>query len=146
MKKAIAALLLGTSLSAMAAGPFDGLYQSTSNEKSFILVQQSGPMVLAANYYAIPSSEIVYMIGGQSFVPPQMYVWDAYMGPITGTDGVVTGLAAMGACNVTQRLFVDGHTLNWSVVKAEQTALGMSQGVQCSWIFNGISGKAKRVF
>lgn len=52
----------------------------------------------------------------------------------------------MGACNVTLRLFVDGQNLNWSVVKAEQTALGVSQSVQCSWIFNGISDKAKRVF
>lgn len=96
MKKAIAALLLGTSLSAMAAGPFDGLYQSTSNEKSFILIQQNGPMVLVANYYAIPSSEVIYMIGGDAFKPPQLYVWDAYMGPINGTGGWSQGLPPWG--------------------------------------------------
>ncbi|KAB2887298.1 MAG: hypothetical protein F9K32_20155 [Desulfobulbaceae bacterium] len=148
MKKAIAALLVGASMSAMASGPYDGLYQSTVNERSFILVNQNGPLVLAANYYAIPTDgSIGLYFGNNSVKPPLMYIWDAYMGPIDGNTGNVTGLAASGACNVTMQFVFQGQTLNWSIAKAEQTQLGASQSVNCVSAFPaGASGQAKRVF
>ena len=148
MKKAIAALLVGASMSAMASGPYDGLYQSTVNERAFLLVNQNGPLVLAANYYAIPTDgNIGLVIGGNTLRPPLLYVWDAFMGPIEGNTGNVTGMALSGACDVGMRFVFDGPILNWTITKSEQTQLGASQSINCSGVAPvGTSGQSKRVF
>lgn len=148
MKKAIAALLVGVSMSAMASGPYDGLYQSTTNERSFLLVNQNGPLVLAANYYAVPTDGNVRLVyGNETIRPPLMYMWDAFMGPIEGNTGNVTGMALSGACDVGMRFIFDGSVLNWTITKSEQTQLGASQSVSCNSILPvGASGQGKRVF
>ena len=148
MKKLIAAGLLAVTTCAMANGPFDGVYQSTTSEKSLILLQQNGSTLLAVNYFAVPTNGTVGMFCGNTTVKPsELLVWDGYMGQIEGSHAVVSGRTINFMCESTLDVVLGNGTLTATLVKMEQTREGYLQDIPCAKLLPvGTVVTAKRVY
>jgi hypothetical protein len=132
----------------MAAGPFDGLYQSAANEKSFFMVQQNAGQLLVANYYALKTDGTIAIYYDRfTAKPPELLIWDAYMGPLKGDTATVTGLVINMMCDATFDISFDATTLTAKLVKIVQTTVGKTQGTPCAQLIPvGTSTSAKRIF
>lgn len=148
MKKLIAAALMAVTTCAMANGPFDGVYQSTTDAKSLILLQQNGGTLLAVNYFSVPTNGTVGMFYGNTTVKPsELLVWDGYMGQIDGNHAVVSGRTVNFMCEATLDVALGNGVLTATIVKMEQTREGYLQNVPCSKLLPvGMAVTAKRVY
>lgn len=148
MKKLIAAACLVVTGAAWANGPFDGLYQATTNEKSFLMVQQNGPRVLVTNYFAVPSNGTVgFTYGNVTVKPSEILVWHGFMGQIDGSNAVVTGMVLNMMCDATFQIAFGGPSLTAKLVQIVQTKEGATQNVPCGSLLPvGSTVVANRVF
>lgn len=148
MKKAIALLALVLSGTAMANGTYDGLYQSPVNEKSFLVVQQNGAQVLIGAYYAISAAgvNIVYQ-NGSTITPPELHVWDAFMGPIQGNSATVYGQVINSMCDATFNVAFTAQTVEATLVAVKPSAAGAAANVPCDKIIPvGYKTGGQRIF
>lgn len=148
MKKLIAAIAILASASAFANGPYDGLYQSTVNEKSFALVQQSNGLVLVGMYYAIPADGITMNYGGGTIVRlSELHSWDALMGPISGNTARAIGEMINGMCTVAVEVTFVGNTATSKVLDSSPTSAGIAQRIPCAKLVPvGTINTHKRIF
>lgn len=145
---ASALVVLTASMHAMAAGPFDGLYQSETNEKSFFMVQQNVAQLLVTNYYALKTDgSIAIYYNAFTAKPSELLIWDAYMGPLKGDTATVTGLVINMMCDATFEVSLSATKLTVKLLKITQTAVGKTQSTPCSQLIPvGSTTSAKRVF
>lgn len=148
MKKLIAAACLAVTGAAWANGPYDGLYQSATDQKSFLMVQQNGPQVLVTNYFSIPTiGGIAFYYGNVTVKPSEVLVWNGFMGRLDGNRAVVTGLAINMMCDATVEIIFNGPALSGNVLQVVQTKEGAAQGVPCGSLMPvGLTVAANRVF
>lgn len=126
MKKAIAAALLALSGAAMAAGQFDGVYQSTINPEQFYSIHQNGSTVLLTSYGTMPTDgSISITYGASQFRPPKIYTWDVQLGQIQGASAIMTGGTLQNACTVTYKLDMSAESITATLIKAEPRLANM---------------------
>lgn len=148
MKKLIAAIAVLASASAFANGPYDGLYQSTVNEKSFALVQQNNGLVLIGMYYAIPANGVTMNYGDGIVVKlSELHTWDALMGPISGNTARAIGEMINGTCTVAIEVTFVGNTATSRVLDSSPTSAGIAQRIPCAQLVPvGTINTHKRIF
>ncbi|WP_343735311.1 hypothetical protein [Acidovorax sp.] len=148
MKKLIAAVAMLACGSAMANGPYDGLYQSPINPKSFLLAQQNGGSLLVGSYYAVPASGVTMSYNNGTVIKPsELHVWDAFMGPIQGNAATVSGEVINGMCYATFNVTFSGDSIAAQLAAIVQTNTGAAQSIPCSQFFPaGYVATGKRVF
>lgn len=120
MKKFFIAALIAASGVAMAAGQFDGVYQSTINPEQFYSIHQNGSTVLLTSYGALPTDgTIAITYGSSQFRPPKMYTWEVQIGQIQGASAIMTGGTLQNACTVTYKLDMSASAITATLIKAE---------------------------
>lgn len=137
----LAALVCG---SAMAAGQFDGVYQSTSTPEQFYSIHQNGNILLLTSYGAIPTDGNIFLrYGSDQFRPSKIYLWEVQTGEINGTSAIMSGGTMQNACTLTYQLDLTPAKITATIIKMEQR-LG---GVQCGQLVPaGTSVTANRMF
>lgn len=120
MKQMIAAALLAASGAAMAAGQFDGVYQSTVNPEQFYSIHQNGSTILLTAYGTLPTDGTIGLTYGTSqFRPPKLYTWEVQTGQIQGSRAIMTGGTLQNACTVTYQLDMSPTTITATLMHAE---------------------------
>lgn len=129
MKRLIFSLAAFVCGSAMAAGQFEGLYQSESNPEQFYTLHQNGNQMLLGGFGTVPTDGNIYLrYGADQFRPPKLYIWDVQHGVVEGSTAIMTGGIMQNACTVTYRLEMTGTALTATILRAENR-LG---GVNCA--------------
>lgn len=148
MKKLIAILALTAAGAAMANGTYDGLYQDPINEKSFLVVQQSGGTVLMGAYYAVQSSGVTFTyLNGTVVVPSELHMWDAFMGPIQGTAATVSGEVVNSMCAATFAVTFGDQKVTAKLIDIQPTKAGAAAQTPCNQAMPvGYTLNMKRVF
>lgn len=131
MKKALAALAASIVTAATAAGPYDGIYQSTANPNQYLSVHQNGSAIIAASFSTLPSFNINFYVGGYQFTPQRADVWDLYSGTINGNTAIIQGENIFGACLEAGTATFDATGLNYRISASTQTPAGRAQGFPC---------------
>ena len=132
----------------MANGTYDGLYQDPNNEKSFLFVQQSGGTVLMAAYYAVKATGVTFTyLNGTVVVPPELHIWDAFMGPVQGNTATVTGEVVNSTCAATFAVSFGDQTVTAKMVDIQPTKAGAAAQTPCNQAMPiGYTLNMKRVF
>jgi hypothetical protein len=148
MKRVIAAACLALTGAAWANGPYDGLYQTVTDQKSFLMVQQNGPQVLVTNYFAIPTTGgVAFYYGNVTVKPSEVLIWNAFMGQLQGNKAIITGLMVNMMCDTAFEVTFNGPALSAKLLQAVQTKEGAAQGVPCGSLLPvGTTITANRVF
>jgi hypothetical protein len=132
--KAIAALVLLTAhaASALAAGPYDGVYQYGLSS-TYYSVHQNGNTLLVVSLGSVPANGIGFSIGSYVVHPNTVDFWAYSIGPLsTGSAARVSGIGVWGACDVTTDVSFDGVGNAYATfVAASNTPFGTQQGVNC---------------
>jgi hypothetical protein len=127
MKKMIAAIAALVCGSAMAAGQFDGVYQSTTDPEQFYSIHQNGNTLLLTNYGAMPTDGAIYFrYGTDQFRPPKIYTWDVQTGELEGSRAIMTGGILQNACTLTYQLDLSAERIVATFLRAEQRLGGVS--------------------
>ena len=135
---AAALALFGTtgSISAHAAGPFDGLYQSQTDGRYFS-VHQSGSLLRVGQFgTAKPSAQdwILSGDGGTTFSrTPELGFWGIASGPVDGNVAVIQGDEPFYECFVRSRVTLNADgSLTFVTQASGQTATGVRYGSNCN--------------
>lgn len=132
-----AALALATTLS-KAGGLYDGIYH-VPNTSTYFSVHQKGASMIAAAFSTIPASGIVLGLSdGQSLNPSRIDVWDLASGDIVGASASLGGETAYGACYGVYNVVFNSGGATLTRVSLQNTALGNTEGVDCSRLFRQI--------
>lgn len=132
MKKVLAALALCASGAVMAAGQFDGVYQSTVNPEQFYSIHQNGDTLLLTSYGAMTTDGAIYLgYGGYQFRPPKIYIWDVQTGKLEGSRAIMTGGSMQNACTITYQLDLSVELITATLLHAEQRVGGAVNGIPC---------------
>lgn len=136
MKKLLGLALALVGASAMANGPYDGVYQYGLSPV-FYSVHQSGSTLLVASMGSLPLSGVQIGLGaGFTVVPSSIQHWTYSIGSINGNTARVTGLANFGACSTTTDVTFDGQGNAYGTfVNSVTTLFGSQQGVNCPAFF-----------
>lgn len=120
MKKMIAAALLAASSAAMAAGQFDGVYQSTVNPEQFYAIHQNGNTLLLTAYGTMRTDGTIGInYGATQFRPPKLYTWDVQMGELQGNRAIMTGGSLQNGCTVTYQLELSAGAITATLIGSE---------------------------
>jgi hypothetical protein len=128
---AIASLAMALVTPAIAAGAYDGIYQSTANSKSYATVHQSGTSIIVAAF-DIDSVSGVSISGSFGRVTGNLSTWELYQGSISGSHATVIGEGVYGSCKMGSTINFDaaGNAIV-TITSLAQTAKGMTQNVNC---------------
>lgn len=119
------------STAALAAGPYDGIY-NVPGTKEYLSVHQNGSWMIVGNFSTIPASNIVYYLGdGQQTMPTRMDKWDLFSGTISGNSVTLVGEIAYGACSSQTGAVFNSSGVTVTQQYISTTALGIAQGVNC---------------
>ena len=146
MKKTFIACLSTIACYAFAAGPYDGIYQSTLNKDLYLSVHQNGGFLIVAAFATLPASGVSYYQGGAKFTPQRADVWDLQSGPINGNVAATQGESTFGACLETGVFRFDQSGVTYTLSAVVQTNAGRAQGYPCSTLPPGIQARFNRVF
>jgi len=133
MKKFAALLFSLSTLAAVAAGPYDGIYQHPTRTSNYASVHQNGNSLIIALFDTMPASGVRMSTESGAVMPTRFDFWDLYQGAINGNLATMSGQTAFGGCVSTFALVFDaaGHaTATFTSVTA--TALGTAQGLNCA--------------
>lgn len=125
-------LALSMTTSAMAAGPYDGIYQSASSPSTYASVHQNGASLIVA-LFTIGGVTGVSVAGTFGMVSnANLDTWVLYQGAMIGTHAVLTGESTFHACSPSINFDIDssGNAVI-TVTALARTALGVSQNVVC---------------
>jgi hypothetical protein len=121
--------------SALAAGPYDGVYQQGLNP-AYYSVHQNGNTLLVASLASMPANAIAITLGASVVHPSTIDYWTYSIGAIFGNTARVTGVGIFGACSVTTDIVFDGAgTASATFVGVANTLFGNQQGVNCSALY-----------
>lgn len=140
MKKiitAIAALIAGT---AMAAGPYDGIYVRLGAANAYVAIHTNGEQLIATAYTIIPASGIHMTSPIGNVMPTQLNTWDLFSGTISGSTGIVTGRSLFEACNMSMSFNFTGTGAVATLTGLSNTLIGNSSGVNCAALWNIVPG------
>lgn len=120
MKKLIAAAAMVASGVAMAAGQFDGVYQSTANPEQFYSIHQNGNTLLLTAYGTIPTDGTIGLTYGSSqYRPPKIYLWEVQTGQVEGARAIMSGGTLQNGCTVTYQLDLSPGAITATLLRAE---------------------------
>ena len=125
-------LTLSMAASAMAAGPYDGIYQSVSSPSTYASVHQNGASLIVV-LFTISGVTGVSVVGTFGKVTnANLDTWVLYQGAMIGTHAVLTGESTFHACSPSIDFDIDssGNALI-TVTALARTALGAAQNVVC---------------
>ena len=144
-----AAVLAGLCLAghAIAAGPFDGIYQLAGTEE-FYSVHQNGSRMIVGNFIVGRFPIAMLLTNGQQFNATRLDYWNLFSGPISGSVAQLQGEAVFGACflSATANFTQAGATV--TVNSVSQTLAGSGQGTNCAAVLPpaGLSFGLVKVF
>jgi hypothetical protein len=133
---------------AFAAGPYDGIYQSTTDSNDYVSLHQSGNSVIIANF-SVGAVTGVTLTGSFGTIGPRsLDTWELYQGTMTGTHGSISGEGPFRACNTSWSLDIDAAgNANATLTGVARTASGTAQNVNCGIAISiGTVVKFNRVF
>lgn len=145
MKKTITVALLGIALSAHAAGPYDGIYQSADGSQEWVSVQTNGNTAIATYYSVIPTTGVVFSSGIGSVVPSQTNVWNLLLGSWSGNTLNVSGQLNYNACAVNATAVFTSTGTTVTITNSQNTATGTRSGVNCS-LMNSARFQFNKIF
>lgn len=131
-RKLVGAALALMASSAMAAGPYDGVYVNAGESGSYLSVHSNNGKVIATLYGIIPASGIVFYSTLGNVYPTQLNTWDLLSGSISGASATLAGQVLYNACNVGMNVNFTGSGANAVITSASQTTVGRSSGMNCA--------------
>jgi hypothetical protein len=139
--KAIAAFvfLAAQAISAIAAGPYDGVYQYGLSP-AYYSVHQNGNTLLVVSLGSVPANGISFSTGPYVVRPATVDFWAYSIGAMSSANTArVSGIGIWGACNATTDVSFDGAGNAFATfVSATNTLLGTQQGVNCVGLYQTI--------
>ena len=148
--KRLLTILVGTAVatSAAAGGRYDGIYQSSLSDYSWVSVHHNDTRMVAAQF------EADLRFGGQisnelgSVTPPVLNTWSLLGGTFSGNQGNVSGEMEFGACNISVTAVFTDSSFSLQATSATQTALGKASNYNCGAYLNQIPWPLvyKRIF
>lgn len=116
----------------LAAGPYDGVYQSTANPNYFLTIYQNGNSVVSTGYSNISSPGLSLSSPGGTIQPQYLDFFSLYGGTINGTQASITGYDYFRACNISMTLTFASGTVTSLVTASAASPAGIAQGVNCT--------------
>ena len=134
MKFLVLSLLALSSQISLAAGPWDGIYQT--GPMDYLSVHQNGNTVIVGQFSTVPPLGSIVNIGdGQRFFPPRADVWDLLSGELKGTSATLTGEVSYGACHANYSISFRTGGAFIARNFFSNTEAGTAQGVDCDALF-----------
>ncbi len=128
---ASAILALAFAQAGIAAGVYDGIYQSAVNAKSYATLHQSGNSVIVA-VFDIDAVTGAILTNKSGQINGNLDTWELYQGTISGTRANIVGETNFKTCKIGITLDFDAvGNVTSSVTSMVQTAKGAAQGVNC---------------
>jgi hypothetical protein len=117
----------------MAAGPYDGIYQSESHPSTYASVHQNGATLIVALFTIGGVTGVTVTGAFGTITKSDLDTWDLYQGAIIGSHATLKGETTFHACAPSIWFDVDksGNAII-TVTASETTALGLAQNVVCS--------------
>ena len=126
-------LALGCQCS-LAAGPWDGIYQT--GPMDYLSVHQNGSRLIVGQFTTLTPFGTGANIGdGQRFFPQRADVWDLLSGELNGASATLTGEVSFGACHANYT--ISFHTGGAFIARNSfsNTEAGTAQGIDCPTLF-----------
>lgn len=151
MKRFVFAVLLAVLLSnkALAAGPFDGIYQ-IPNTREFYSVHQSGNGIIIGLFTVTPAPTglTLTLSNGQRFRVANVNTWDLLSGSITSVTAAspnatanVQGELGGGACIASISIVFSATGGVGRATGFTQTAEGAAQSINCNQLFQDFAAR-----
>lgn len=111
MKKTlIGAAMALFSWAAVAAGPYDGIYQSARSNTTYISVHQNGGNMIAAIFGSLKNGgNTSFSNSAGSITPVNLETWEAVKGGIVGNVATLAGTVNYEGCEEIYRVVFDGN-------------------------------------
>jgi hypothetical protein len=139
MKSLIALACSAACMTALAAGPYDGVYQYGLSP-AYYSVHQSGNTLVVASLGTTALSGVRISIGGYAVTPPSIDNWSYSIGTISGSSARVVGVGIYGACIATTDVAFDtAGNLSATLVGVTDAPFGNQQGVNCAALYQSIT-------
>lgn len=124
---------------AVAAGPFDGIYQ-LADTTEFYSVHQSGSQMIVGNFIVANGFQIgVLLSNGQQFNTPRLDFWNLFSGPVSGSVAQLQGEAVFGACSVLASASFSETGATLTIHSVNTTPAGATQGINCTAVVPSVS-------
>lgn len=134
MKFLVLFLLALSGQISLAAGPWDGIYQT--GPMDYLSVHQNGNTVIVGQFSTYPPLGSTVNIGdGQRFFPPRADVWDLLSGELNGASAALTGEVSYGACHANYTISFRPGAAFVARKSFSNTEAGTAQGVDCAALF-----------
>ena len=121
--------------SALAVGPFDGVYKHPTLPNRYASVHQTGTRMIIATFDTSTTLSsgfnVISPIG--TFKPNRMDYWELTNGPMTGVNTIrINGETVFGACIQSFDLTFDQNNMTVQQISIDQTPIGLAQNMACS--------------
>jgi hypothetical protein len=134
MKFIVSLLLAGLCESSLAAGPWDGIYQTGPTD--YLSIHQNGNTVIVGQFSTFSSLGLNVDIGdGQRFFPQRADVWNLLSGELNGSSATLTGEVSYGACLANYTITFQPGAAFIARNYFSNTQAGAAQGIDCAALF-----------
>lgn len=125
------AALAACAASAMAAGPYDGIYADNSAANSYISVHTNGDQMIVTQYEVLPASGVLFTTPFGSVMPRQINTWQLLQGSLNGNTATLSGQLLFNQCNVRLVATFTTTGLTANITGASSSGAGSSSTVNC---------------